>query len=60
MNWEELRKLVVEKNKAAGAGVFFDPFSGSLSFFSEGDPHTLLTYENFERVYQMYADGRFT
>ena len=57
---EGLHKHVVQKGRAFKAGCHFHPLLGTLSMFSTEDPHSLKTFENFERVYQKLADGQFT
>ena len=54
-----LQKLFREKLGTQGAGTFVDPLAASLTVFSEGDPHTLRSIENFERVYQYFQDGNY-
>lgn len=58
-NHELLLKHVIKKGFALRTGSQFHPLLGSISMFSEGDPHTLKTFENFERVYQTLAEGSF-
>ena len=54
-----LQKLFREKLGTQGAGSFVDPLASSLTLFSEGDPHTLRSIENFERVYQFFQDANY-
>jgi Zn-dependent M16 (insulinase) family peptidase len=56
---EYLQKIFREKLGTQGAGTFVDPLAASLTVFSEGDPHTLRSIENFERVYQYFQDSNY-
>lgn len=58
-NHDQLLKYVMNKGGASNAGCQFHPILGTISMFSEGDPHTLKTFENFERVYQQLSEGQF-
>lgn len=51
---------MVKKGGAYAAYSKFHPLLGTLSYVSAEDPHSLQTFENFERVYQALADGNFT
>jgi len=54
-----LQRLLIDTHGAGHAGVHFRPLLGTLSIYSEQDPYTLKTFENFERVYQHIAEGKF-
>ena len=60
MNSGVVSKVLRERNGAEFAGASFDPLNATLCIYSGRDPHTLQAYENFERVYQLRADGKFT
>lgn len=57
---EDLKKVIQEKSGALGSGVRFNPLSSTITVYSDKDPNTLKTYENFERIYQKLANGDFT
>ncbi len=56
---ELLKKHVMGRGGAHAAYSRFHPLLGTVSFVSCEDPHSLQTFESFERVYQALADGKF-
>jgi presequence protease len=59
MNGTKLLEEVREKGGAYGAGSSIS-LNGVLSLHSYNDPHSLKTYDAFERAVKWAADGKFT
>ena len=54
----ELNREVVDQGGAYGAGCIITS-NGTLSFYSFKDPHTIQTYESFEKSASKIANGVF-
>lgn len=55
---EEINRELVEQGGAYGSGCMMNS-NGSLSFYSFKDPHTIQTYESFERAAVKIKNGVF-
>lgn len=59
MSLNVLHREIREKGGAYGAGCNFSS-NGVLSFYSYRDPHTLETYNAFEKAIQWASNGEMT
>lgn len=55
----ELKKVIVDQGGAYGSGCLLTS-NGTLSLYSFKDPHTIQTYESFEKATLMISNGVFT